>query len=111
MTAIRTPAARAAEVERLTAYSPTGRRFWEESARLEDATKLRKRLIEKHAPGPFYSFAPYPNVDVAAKVAEWKHRDLTNRRVDRVVRWAKDRMRRADERFAARVAAPLEWAA
>lgn len=81
---LRTPAARAAAVDRM----PSNREWFAQAERLRDAEELRKALAANHVP---YRIA---SLELAIRAHE------QNDRIARVCAWAVERMRRADERFA-----------
>lgn len=104
-TTLRTPAERAAGLERLGALAANP--FFAEAARIEDAVALRKRLEAKlivHA----YSADARGNKVINYKAHEANSR--THLRIARLCDWAKRRMRRADEAYASR-SVELELAA
>lgn len=85
---LRSPIERAAEVERMCGYDAANRGWWQQSERIDDAERLRKRLAANHVPC---------RLDTMDKVflARRQHD-----RIDRIVRWAARRMKRADDRWA-----------
>lgn len=96
-TTLRTPAERAAGLERLGPLASNP--FFAEAARVEDAVALRKRLEAKlliHA----YRCDARGNSVFAPDLLDRNSR--AHRRISRVCDWVKRRMKAADEAFALR---------
>lgn len=94
---LRTPAARSASVARVS--TPATQAWFEQAERLHDADALRKALAHHIPEARVYS--------AKAAMLVWSpelavRADRQRARIARVCAWAVERMKRADDAFAAR---------